>query len=48
MATLEVRTRARDHVADVDRLAGFRIRHKADISPLVLEIEHRGDRVRGT
>ena len=44
MAADEVLARVRDHVADRDRLAGFRVRHQAGIGRLVLQIEHPGDR----
>ena len=39
---------ARDHVALVDQLSGVGIRHQAGIRFLVLQIEHPGERVRGT
>ena len=44
MAADEVLARTRDHVADCDRLAGFRIRHQAGIGRLMLKIEYPGNR----
>jgi hypothetical protein len=42
----KVLARARDDVADVDRLARLRVGHEADLRRLVLEVEEPGDRAR--
>src|SRR5215831_6506646 len=42
MPTLQVLVRAWDHVADVDQLAGFGVRHQGRASLPVLQIEHFG------
>src|SRR5215831_19842806 len=43
MPTLQVLARARDHVADVDQLAGLGVGHQGRASFPVLEIEHLGE-----
>src|SRR5262249_34519937 len=43
----KVLTRARNHVADIDRLTGLRVGHQADVCRLMLEIEDLGQRPRG-
>ena len=43
----EVGARARNHVAEVDRLASLGIRHQANFARLVLKIENLRQRVRG-
>ncbi len=43
----EILARARDHVADGDRLARLRIRHQADAGVLVLQVVDLGQRLGG-
>ena len=46
-AARQILARARDHVADRDRLAGLRVRHQADLGMLVMEVEDLGQRMGG-
>ena len=48
VATFQIVDRARDHVADVDGLAGFRVGHQTVVGELVLAVEHRGEAARRT
>ena len=47
MAALKVFPRPRDHVADIDRLAGLGIGHQADIGVPMLKVEDLGQRPGG-
>ena len=46
VTALEVGARARNHVAQVDRLAGLGIRHQADVARLMLQVEDLRHRIR--
>ena len=43
----QVLARAGNHMADIDGLAGFGIGHQAVLARLMLEVEDRGQRLRG-
>ena len=47
MAFLKVLARAGNHMADVDRLAGFGIGHQAVLARLMLKIEDLREGLRG-
>ena len=47
MPRFQIGAGARDHVADVDRLAGLRIGDQAIVREGVLAVEYAGQRVRG-
>ena len=47
MPPLHVVRRARDHVADIDQLAGLRVREQAVVGGLVLQVEDRGHALGG-
>ena len=47
VAPFDVLRRARDHVADIDRLARLRVRDQAVISRLVLQVEDRSHALGG-